>query len=142
MWVLFLGWENPLEEGMATHSSVLAWRNAMDRGAWQVTVHRVAKGQTHLKLTTHAHMHMLGTYMLTSVRFSSYIDLLVYGVLLFLYGLCFKVYFAWYEYCYPHFLAVSNLHEISFPFPSHFSLSVFFALKWVFCRQYIGDSFF
>ena len=93
MWVLFLGWENPLEEGMATHSSVLAWRNAMDRGAWQVTVHRVAKGQTHLKLTTHAHMHMLGMYMLTSVRFSSYIDLLVYGVLLFLYGLCFKVYF-------------------------------------------------
>ena len=26
MWVLFLGWEDPLEEGMATHSSILAWR--------------------------------------------------------------------------------------------------------------------
>ena len=26
MWVLSLGWEDPLEEGMATHSSVLAWR--------------------------------------------------------------------------------------------------------------------
>ena len=25
-WVLFLGWEDPLEEGMATHSSILAWR--------------------------------------------------------------------------------------------------------------------
>ena len=31
--VRFLGWEDPLEEGMATHSSVLAWRIPMDRGA-------------------------------------------------------------------------------------------------------------
>ena len=35
-----LGWEDPLEEGMATHSGVLAWRISMDRGAWWVTVHR------------------------------------------------------------------------------------------------------
>ena len=27
-WVQSLGWENPLEEGMATHSSILAWRNS------------------------------------------------------------------------------------------------------------------
>ena len=33
-WVQFLGWEDPLEEGMATHSSILAWRIPMDRGAW------------------------------------------------------------------------------------------------------------
>ena len=26
MWVQSLGWEDPLEEGMATHSSILAWR--------------------------------------------------------------------------------------------------------------------
>ena len=26
MWVQYLGWENPLEEGVATHSSILAWR--------------------------------------------------------------------------------------------------------------------
>ena len=32
-WVQFLGWEDPLEEGMATHSSILAWRIRMDRGA-------------------------------------------------------------------------------------------------------------
>ena len=25
-WVLFLGWEDPLEEGMATHSRILTWR--------------------------------------------------------------------------------------------------------------------
>ena len=33
-WVWSLGWEDPLEEGMATHSCVLAWRILMDRGAW------------------------------------------------------------------------------------------------------------
>ena len=41
-----LGWEDPLEEGMATHSSILAWRIPMDRGAWRVTVYGVAKSQT------------------------------------------------------------------------------------------------
>ena len=33
-WIQPLGWEDPLEEGMATHSSILAWRIPMDRGAW------------------------------------------------------------------------------------------------------------
>ena len=42
-WVQSLGWEDPLEEGMATHSSNLAWRNPMDRGAWWATVDGVAK---------------------------------------------------------------------------------------------------
>ena len=38
-----LGWEDPLEEGMATHSSILAWRIPMDRGAWLATVHEVKR---------------------------------------------------------------------------------------------------
>ena len=42
-WVQSLGCEDPLEEGMATHSSFLAWRIPMDRGAWQATVHGIAK---------------------------------------------------------------------------------------------------
>ena len=42
-WVQSLGWEDPLEEGMATHSSILAWRIPMDRRACQVTVHGVTK---------------------------------------------------------------------------------------------------
>ena len=33
-WVQSLGWGDALEEGMATHSSILAWRIPMDRGAW------------------------------------------------------------------------------------------------------------
>ena len=39
------GWEDPMEEGMATHSSILAWRIPMDRGAWQATVHGVTKSR-------------------------------------------------------------------------------------------------
>ena len=38
-----LGWEDPLEKGMATHSSILAWGIPMDRGAWRATVHRITK---------------------------------------------------------------------------------------------------
>ena len=40
-WVWFLDWEDPLEEGMATHSSILTWSIPMDRGAWRTTVHGV-----------------------------------------------------------------------------------------------------
>ena len=43
MWDPSLGWEDPLEESMATHSSILAWRIPMDRGAWQTTVHGVTE---------------------------------------------------------------------------------------------------
>ena len=46
IWVRSLGWEDPLEKGRATHSSILAWRIPMDRGALQATVHGVAKSQT------------------------------------------------------------------------------------------------
>ena len=42
-WVRSLGWEDPLEEGRATHSSILAWRMLMDRGDWRATVHGVTK---------------------------------------------------------------------------------------------------
>ena len=45
-WVQSLGWEDPLEEGMAIHSS--NWRILMDRGSWWATVHEVTKSQTQL----------------------------------------------------------------------------------------------
>ena len=41
-----LGWDNPLEGGMETHSSILAWGNPMDRAPWQATVHSVAEADT------------------------------------------------------------------------------------------------
>ena len=45
-WVRSLGWEDPLEEGMASHSNIFAWKIPMDRGAWWATIHRVTKSQT------------------------------------------------------------------------------------------------
>ena len=42
-WVHSLGREDPLEKGMATHSSILAWRIALDRQAWWASVHEVTK---------------------------------------------------------------------------------------------------
>ena len=38
-----MGWEDPLEEGMATHSRILAWRIPMTKGPWQATVDGAAK---------------------------------------------------------------------------------------------------
>ena len=42
-WVLSLGWEDPMKEEMATHSSILAWRLPIDIGAWWVMVQRITK---------------------------------------------------------------------------------------------------
>ena len=78
-----LGWEDPLEKGTATHSSILAWRipwsicnstplqyscleNPMDGGAWKAAVHGVAEGQTRLSdFTFTFHFHALETEMAT-----------------------------------------------------------------------------
>ena len=43
---LTLCWEDPLEEGMATHSSILAWRIPWTEKLWQTTVRMVAKSRT------------------------------------------------------------------------------------------------
>ena len=42
-----LSWEDPLEESMATYSSILAWRIPKDRRAWRATVHGVTKSWGH-----------------------------------------------------------------------------------------------
>ena len=58
--VISLGWEDPLEEGMATRSSILA-ENPMDKGAWRAAVHRGAKSRARLKgLSMHAHKPLMG----------------------------------------------------------------------------------
>ena len=55
--ILSLHQEDPLEEGMTTHSSILAWENHMARGAWQAAVYGVSKSRTQLKRpSTHAHV--------------------------------------------------------------------------------------
>ena len=48
-WVQSLGWEDPLEEGMATHFSIPSWRIPWTEEPGGATAHRVAKSQTRLK---------------------------------------------------------------------------------------------
>ena len=56
-WVQSLGSEDSLEEGMdgGTHSSILAWRIPIDRGAWWAAVHRVTKSDMTERLSAHTH---------------------------------------------------------------------------------------
>ena len=68
-WVRFLGWEDPLEEGIATRSSIPAWRIPMDRGAWQATGHGVAESQTQLKrLSSSSSIHGLPSLVAQLVK--------------------------------------------------------------------------
>ena len=70
-WVQYLSWEDPLEEGMATHFSILAWRSPIDRGAWGATVHGIARSRARLSdqaqytyITTHPQIQaMLQQYV-------------------------------------------------------------------------------
>ena len=52
IWVRFLGWEDPLEEGMATQLQYSCLENLMNREAWQVRVHGVT--QNRMQLSMHA----------------------------------------------------------------------------------------
>ena len=64
-WVWFLGWEDPLEEGKATHSSILAWRIPM------TVVHGVAKSQTRLR-DFHFQFHI---YLYIYLSITSYLSI-------------------------------------------------------------------
>ena len=66
-WVYSLGWEDPPEEGMATHSSILAWRIPMDRGAWWATVHGVLKESSTTKHSQKNYCCVVLTWLLTSL---------------------------------------------------------------------------
>ena len=57
MLVRSLGWKDPLQEGMTTLSSILAWRIPMDRGAWLAIVHGGHKEWDTTEVTEHACTH-------------------------------------------------------------------------------------
>ena len=67
IWVPSLGWEGSLEEGMVTHSSILAWRIPMDSKAWRATVHGTPK-DTAEWLSTHTHLPSVYLYSLLSKK--------------------------------------------------------------------------
>ena len=75
-WFQSLVWEVPLEKGMATHSSILAWRIPMDRGAWWATVHGITKSGTGLSDFTHTHTHT-HTYMYIYTFFFIFFSIMV-----------------------------------------------------------------
>ena len=72
-WVQSLDWEDPLEKGMATHSSILAWRIPRGRGTWWAIIHRVAKRQTWL-MTKHSTVSHQATISWPLTAFSIFPD--------------------------------------------------------------------
>ena len=62
-WVQSLDWEDLLKKGIATYSSILAWKMPMGRGAWQTTVHGVTNSWTQLG-TNPLHTYTQGTVLL------------------------------------------------------------------------------
>ena len=71
-WVWSLSWEEPLEEGMATHSSIFAWRIPVDRGAWRAAIHGVTKGQTQLSDWAHDYWVSLLYNVINTILYTCY----------------------------------------------------------------------
>ena len=67
-WAQSLGWVDPLEEGMETHSSILAWRIPIDRGAWWATVHGVTKSDMTELLSRAQHREGTPTPLLEALQ--------------------------------------------------------------------------
>ena len=65
-WVQSPGWKDPLEEGKATHSGILAWRIPMDRGAWQSTGHKELDMTEWLTTAQHADFEFISDFSLSS----------------------------------------------------------------------------
>ena len=61
MWIQSLGWEDLLKKEMATHSTILAWKNPMDRGAWWGYIHGSCKRVQH-NLTIKQQQEWYNTY--------------------------------------------------------------------------------
>ena len=139
MWetqVRSIGREDPLEEGMATHSSVLTWRIPWTEepgGLQSMGSQRVGHDWSDSMCK-----HILGKYMLMNIISSSCTDLLIIvwcPTLSFCMAFVLKSTFFLYEYCYPNFLVISIYMNCIF-LSLHFQ-PVSFALKWVSYRQHI-----
>ena len=101
-WVWSLGQEDPLEEGMTTHSSILFFffslqysclENSIDGGAWWATVHGVAKSQHDWTTNTHTytHTHIFFTLQCSQEEVTSTVSLRTLNCFF-----CLKHSFSWY----------------------------------------------
>ena len=82
IWVWSLGWKDPLEEDMATHSIVFTWKIAMDRGAWRATVHGATKSRTQLS-GFHFHFFHFQVWYRTNDKASQGLHAIAQTILLF-----------------------------------------------------------
>ena len=101
MWVWTLVWEDPLQEFLATHSSILAWRIPWTEEPGRlksIRLQRVRPDWSGLACTQ------------TYKSFYHY----TLSFLIFSYNISFKVHFACYEYCNPHFLVISICRKYIF----------------------------
>ena len=73
-WLQSLGWKDPLEEGMATHSSILAWKIPMDRGTWLQSMGFQRVGHTE-RLSTAPSTSKIDIVVFYSVIFNTYMML-------------------------------------------------------------------
>ena len=85
-WVRSLGWEGPLEEGMAPHSSTLTWKIPMVRGAWWATVHGCCKELDIIERLGTAQHKIIWLGLVNEISFTSFNNFayLKYKSLLFL----------------------------------------------------------
>ena len=72
-----LGQEDPPEEGMASYTSILLWKNLMDRGIWQATVHGVQRVGHDWVTDQHHHHNKTNNSILTNIKISTKSDMLL-----------------------------------------------------------------
>ena len=104
-WVWSLGWEDPLEEGMATHFSILAWRIPMDTGAWWATVHEVAESDVTEWLSTAQLPALKERGLCRWDRLGECVLVGHFGILPTTIKLCFH----WFFYCFSSFFFLLSL---------------------------------
>ena len=109
-WVWSLGGEDPLEEEMASHSCILAWRFSTDRGAWQLWLMR-SPSQTHWSDLTRA-------YLFQTLSFSSFY-FFIHGLFFFFNSSTFTLF--------------PEIHFQSYYIPRLFQLTTFSLLSSILC---------
>ena len=133
-WVQCLGWEDPLEEGTATHSSVLDWRIPMDWGALWATVHGITELDTTEWLSTYIYIYMYVCMYESCPTLCDPIDWSMPG---------FPVHHQLPEFAHNHIHrvgdAIQSSHPLSSSSPLAFNLSKHQSLfQWVHCSHQVA----